>query len=197
MSEQKEQHVTVQRRPSERFVLKSDNPHWWANIIISPDGFLDIQSDYGSYSYCWGSFGDDFKAFLTGCDNSYLLRKFGKERTEFDAEKTVSAIKKDIIKVRQDRYIDAEEARALWDSIWDFCSEPTLETFAAELMHTDLFQEIYSSDPTAIPIAREADPSACAFLEKIWPHFITELKKPTDDQIPQTVGHNIGEQAKP
>lgn len=169
--------VIVKKQHSERFILKSDNPHWWANITLSPDGFLDIQSDYGSYSYCWGSFGDDFKAFLIECDSSYLLRKFGKERTEFDAEKTVSAIKRDIIKVRQDKYIDAEEARALWDSIGDFCSAPTPEIFGVELMQTDLFQEIYSSDPTAIPMIRRADPQACAFLEKIWPHFIDELKK--------------------
>jgi len=169
--------ISVKKSSSERFVLKSDDPHWWANITISSDGFLDIQSDYGSYSYCWGSFGDDFKSFLSGCNNDYLLRKFGKGSNTFNPEKTLEGIKREILTARRDTQISADIARSLWYDTKDLDDFTTVEGFGAQLAGSDICEIIYGGDMSSVDFVQDDDPAACAFLEKVWPHFIAEISK--------------------
>jgi hypothetical protein len=175
--------ITVKKFPSERFVLKSDDPHWWANITVTPDGFLDIQSDYGSYSYYWHSFGENFKAFLSTCDHSYLIGKFGKGRTQLNPGATIARVKKDVIELRKNRTIDSGQARDLWNQA-DLLESNDVNSFYMEMDPRDfdssqvcLIRTVYDNDYSSIPIVMEDDPATCAFMEKVWPHFIEEIKK--------------------
>ena len=48
----------------------------WADFTIDCEtGSLDIQSDWGEYSYMWSSPGGEFKHFLRKLNSSYLLDK--------------------------------------------------------------------------------------------------------------------------
>lgn len=102
----------------------------WAVISISDDGFFNVQSDCGDFSYRWGSFGDCFKSFLIGIlnDSGYLYSKIcdNDKDNEIDMEKTIINMKKRIILNRQEvgnmtPYLDdelsPEEARELWDEL--------------------------------------------------------------------------------
>jgi hypothetical protein len=167
--------VIVKKQVSERYLLKSHDPHWWANITLSPDGFLDIQSDYGSYSYAWGAFGDNFKAFLIDCDSSYIAGKIGRNHPDvFNCEKTERAIKDEILRMRRSQDLSKSDARLVWDE---------LERVGIEWedsVYRDLpmvLEHVYQNDPSAVPWIKEQDYSLTAFMERCWPEFIAELKK--------------------
>ena len=165
--------VRINKTTVERYTLRSNKPHWWADITISKDGFLNIQSDYGNFAYAWGSFGDDFKKFLMGCDNSYLGGKIGRDHPdEFNAADTLKAIKKDILEKRRLNDIKKEDARDVWDEL------RILGIDSRESLYRDLpmVSQFYDHDYSAIPCIMDRNYSITAFLEKCWPAFIEALK---------------------
>jgi len=163
--------ITVKKSTAERYTLVSKDPYWWADITVSSDGFLNIQSDYGDFSYRWGAFGDDFKAFLIDCDNSYISKKIGRNYPDvFNAKKTEMAFKRDIIEARKNRIVTAEQAREAWDE---------LKLYGIYNMYDlhKISKDIYENDFSAMPCIKDTNYSLVAFLERCWPVFMEEIKK--------------------
>ena len=172
--------VLVKKLVSDRYIIKSEKPHWWAHFVISNDGFLDIQSDYGNYSYCWSSFGEDFKQFLVDCDDSYLIGKFGGSRKCFNFEETVTNIISEILERRRDRNLTAELARDLFDTVNSLDPVTSVGEFGMQLQETQINnvpEILYSGDYSSIPVVMEDDPSLVSFMKIIWPHFTAIFEK--------------------
>jgi len=45
-------------------------------FCFNTKGDLFVNSDYGSYSYAWRSFKNDFKEFLSNINSDYMIGKF-------------------------------------------------------------------------------------------------------------------------
>jgi len=54
-----------------------DHPYAYANVTNFGDGrgLLQIYSDWGTYSFYWGSMGGTIEAFLSECNDSYVHTK--------------------------------------------------------------------------------------------------------------------------
>lgn len=93
----------------------------WADITIRSwmnGGAIDVQSDYGSYSYQWCSTGcDDIREFLVGLDYGYFMGKAHPSHgyvTDWDL--TAKDVKRLILKDRRDGGLSAAEAREIMDA---------------------------------------------------------------------------------
>lgn len=169
--------VKVTKDKVERYKIRTEE--WWAIFFLSPDGCLDIQSDYGDYSYIWTAFGPCFKKFLIGCDRSYLLGKLGMNKPkEFDNKKTYERIKRDIIEKRREKEISAETAAEAWRQvkyILEFKDEHEYQQFIMGL-DQNIYGDIYLS-LIDIPCAMEYSYCLRFFLDNCWKQFIKILKE--------------------
>jgi hypothetical protein len=173
--------VRCEKSTASRYTLRDKG--WWADITVSHDGFVNIQSDYGSYSYCWSAFGDSIFKFLCQCDTDYLYHKFGGLLPrEFNIKKTVQAIKKDILEHRKE-YPDSVDfnpkfLRELWDRVSMFEREFIHDSndFYRAVEESSQLPFFYGYDMSAIPVYTDHNFSLNAFLTKIWPEFIAVLK---------------------
>jgi hypothetical protein len=171
--------VSVKKSTAERYYFHSKDPYWWADICVTPDGSLTIRSDYGDYSYGWNAFGENFKKFLISIDKGYLTTKIGGyERYKFDSEKTSKALKKDIIKARLEKRINAEQARDFFEIAFEVESSNEFEYFSTmQNSGYDLVDVLYWNDMSCVPCEKSLDCQLVAFAEIIWPEFIKELEK--------------------
>jgi hypothetical protein len=161
---------------TERYTLRDKS--WWADITVSPDGFVNIQSDYGSYNYSWRSFGDDIKKFLIGCDKSYLYNKFGGLLPRaFNQEKSIQRLRKDILEYRRNGTFSKEDCREIWDKTETLKLEgiSSTEEWFRVVGDSDI-SRMYEYDISSIPCTTEDNYQLTAFLKEIWPEFVKILK---------------------
>lgn len=175
--------VKLKKTQTETYNFKSDNPYWWASINISDDGFLNIQSDYGNYNYCWSafgnSFGNSFKKFLVDCNSQYIRDKLGIElEREFDSETTEKAIKKEIISMLRCKDISSENARECWNIANKIKRCISQHEFYDLIYYkeTEILHHIYFGDVSTIPVYTNVNSRLQFFMDIIWPEFIKELK---------------------
>ena len=55
--------------------LRSEDGQWLGQIVLTSDGMYASVTDWGNFSFCWRSFGDDFKKFLCGINEEYFAQK--------------------------------------------------------------------------------------------------------------------------
>ena len=152
---------------------------WWADIMISQDGFVNIQSDYGDYCYRWDSFGRSIKEFLVDCDYSYLYGKFGRGLSkEFNYNASLKRIQQDILRFRKDTDIDEKDARKYWDIALIMkklhCSDTT-EWY--QLLTENEMAVLYHCDLEYAPCVTDDNYQLKIFLKEIWPELIKILKE--------------------
>jgi hypothetical protein len=172
--------VEVQKTVSDRYTLKkvSGGSRWWADITISSDGFLNVQSDYGSYHYRWGSFGESFTEFLIGADASYICSKFSYDTPDvFDDHETMKRLKTDILEHRKSGVLSEKDARESYRLVEDIggCSRET-EYVAFISAHPSLVKVLYDDDYSLVPLAKSTDHQLRAFMREVWPEFILVLR---------------------
>lgn len=141
---------------------------WLGSFVITHDGILFVFSDYGSYSYWWGSTGiDDFRSFLLDVDDGYLLDKISPGE-EYDPTETAKSIKQAIIRRRREMSLNAADARTEWDLACsaDFGSELGFADWGRDTNFADWYE--YAS--------RRKSPQAVAFTERVWPLFCAALR---------------------
>ena len=152
---------------------ESDGPYhrkgkWLGTFVITHDGILFVFSDYGSYSYWWGSTGaSDFRSFLLELDNGYLLGKIS-PGSEYDPIETKKSVQQAIVRLRREMSLDAEQARVEWDLAEgaDFGSELGFADWGRDTSLEDWYE--YSN--------RRTSPQAVAFAERVWPVFCAVLR---------------------
>jgi hypothetical protein len=166
--------------PMERYSLRGEHG-CWATIALrgwerpSTSGIMHggeilINSDYGNYAYSWGNMGSTLKWFLVSIDRGYLLDKLaGLSLYEFDFDASVARVRREIIRERRDRSIDAEEAREAWHQI-------PCEDCGKDLFINALFGcEPLGDEPWHFVEQRER-PALVGFYDHVWMPFVEHLR---------------------
>lgn len=157
---------------------------WWlANImIVEANGMLTINSDYGTFSYFWGTGGrakgNTFKQELIRFNSDYVEDKFSYNDNlgrYFYFDKTVAAIKRDLFEMRRNRDLNEEDARDLYEQICDLEETESSDLFFAYFMEKDISKCVYNNDYHAIPCRTGNHPRLKAFMREVWPAFHAQL----------------------
>lgn len=160
-------------KETRRYDVRSEEGRWLGTFIVTHDGLVCCNTDYGSYSYWWHAFGDDIIAFLLQINTGYLLSKVS-PRDEYDGDETEKAIKRLIIQARRDGDLSREDAREEWDLIGDTDLERS-EGFALWLRDTRLDSKHGFSDLWELA-RRGVNRQAAMFAERVWPRFCQMLR---------------------
>jgi hypothetical protein len=166
---------TIIKSQIECYKLRSNNSEYWADVAIDAkgkSGRISIASDFGGWQYYWGACGCSFKEFLISLDIHYVAGKFGEGRW-FDAEKTVKLYKELILQDRRREEITAEAARDMWTDL-EGLEDCNSESFYYEFTNSSALNEHFEDGPD---YCYSVSPQFKAFWERVWPVFITELKK--------------------
>jgi len=93
---------------AESLTLRDDNGQWLGQVVITSDGMYASVTDWGNFSYAWRSYGNDFKKFLCGLNESYFAQKMengmsyqakmNKGACQRYAEKILPALQKELSK---------------------------------------------------------------------------------------------------
>jgi hypothetical protein len=146
---------------------------YWPRDDGGSSGYIAVVGSFGSFGHYFGNCGSDFRSFLCGCDKYYLAGKFfGADARVFDCDKTVEALKGQIIGWRRDGSIDREEAREMFDAVKEASHTNSEEGFFTELQQMPKFYdfEVYGL------AARMMNPQAAGFFSDLWPGFVAELR---------------------
>lgn len=161
----------------EKYMLRGNGT--WADIVLDDQGDkrgqIMINSDYGAWSYFWGSMGCSLKEFITKCDTPYLMGKLG-ERNYFDEEATKECYRRNLQELLKDNDIEQEIYDKLIEEIdsADWCS--------ADNMYHDMSQDLLGvCDPHP---CMEHQPSLVNFMDRLFPVFIKLLNDETKSNIP-------------
>ncbi len=145
-------------------------------------GTISIESDYGNWSYMWGSMGGNIRRFILRTSEDYLMDKFTynnhKDRDCFRFDKTIKRIKKEIIQARKEMEIERVEAREMYNEVDDLDSNAP-DNKDAFYMYADshcpkLF-EFY--DWESFPIETEYGHSLQSFMKEVLPVFKDIIRK--------------------
>jgi len=176
----------VKKTTVEKYTIRDERGQWQAHIMVDDQsGDISIQSDYGNYAYWWTArgIGVTLKQFLLSTNDSYVMQKFGyggKNEHFFD-DKTIDNIRAEIAEKYKQGSIDKVEALTCTLELDDI--EGNDHKTSTELYSTlvdqapTLMEKIYDNNPYDIPWVSGTHPSLVAFMERVWPVFIAELKK--------------------
>lgn len=120
-------------------------------------GEILIHSAFGSWGNSWSHCGRPFKEFLLRIEFDYLFTKFmGHGLHRHDGEKSLKNLRLDVLKSRRDGTFDREEARDLWDALFE--NQGELEE-----------RDVHSWVDTLCRISNDSDSRAIrGFLEEPW-----------------------------
>lgn len=180
--------MNVSKRLIEQYVLRGDRGAAdYADISIGPsaEGWyrLSISSDYGNWGNSWPIRElEDFKKFIVDLDLQYFAGKVGAE-DHFDLEGTISELEAMVQHFRTE-WSENEEG-VDWDIINKELHDVKMAANRAD--YESVVQYICIELKKIIPLEcfpfRETiNPGLRAFWEKIWPHFVSELKQELKQQ---------------
>lgn len=159
------------RLPETRFYQVRKERLAWARIWITTDGCISIISDYGDFGYWFGSPGCEFRRFLTGCGDSYLMNKFSGGKEEFDRDATERAARDLVLENRRDRTLTKEGAREEWQQV---CDVDWDDEYSRARWY---FEETKLVDYGASDVLHYRTPMHVQmFVKELWPLFIEQLK---------------------
>jgi hypothetical protein len=160
-----------------RFVIPPEKGQGWGIFVLGEDGYFSCVSDFGDYVYLWTHPGKEFRRFLLGLHDGYLMGKLGKGDRVFDEEGTRKSLMAEVVAQRRDRAISSVEARELAEIIRD----ASLDTEGGVAV---LLDALVNESPTFYEVA---SPWECvrmqhrgdlrAFVEQLWPRFKKRLRE--------------------
>lgn len=178
--------MSVKRAVAEKYTIRNERGSWLATIFLDDQvGEICVQSEYGSYSYGWykSSRGTEtLKEFLVTTDKDYIQNKFGYDGKgcHFYSDKTVDRIKEEIFRYRRNGEINKEEARDCYQEVNDMDSDcQTSSELYSVLVEwaPNTMSLIYSNNPFDVPWVTGTHPQLIAFIDRVWPLFITQIKE--------------------
>lgn len=159
---------------AETWTFRVEKPYDWAVAFVTEDGFFSTVSDYGNYGHYWPNPGMHILKFLgTREDPDHLLSKISPHR-ELDSDATNRAIHDEILRMRREKDIDSDTARAMWSNIeHDDYGEMTLDEFDRE--YGSLFPDY------RLPRVFRHNIQARQFVEIIWPQLQKQFLRKLDE----------------
>lgn len=152
-----------------------NNPYAWATVFIREwkgGGQVAIQSDYGDFSYLWGSIGDKtLREFMCGLDYHYFMKKTRKDTGghKFCADTTMDNMRENILEARKEHGISKQEARELFDEVSALSDYSTEECFYTAYYHNETLYDFFHSEP---PKRTMKDPACRMFWDEIWSRLV-------------------------
>lgn len=142
----------------------------WARIWITDDGCITTISDHGNYGYWFGAPGCEFRKFLTGCGDDYILNKLSEGKREVNHDLTVAALRKKFWALMGDGDIDKSQADQEEEHLEgvDFSNG---EARGIWFSNTGLDAMTASEC-----MVREYPMQLRMFVKVLWPLFIEQLK---------------------
>ncbi len=164
------------RFPKTRFYqVRVPNRSEWARIWVTDDGCISVMSDYGDFGYWFGSPGCEFRRFLTGCGDDYLLNKFSSGEQEFDSHATERAARDLVLESRREKSIDRETAREEWDAV---CNVDWSCEYSRSKWY---FEETKLVDCAVSDVLKFRVPMHVQmFVKELWPLFVAQLRAELD-----------------
>lgn len=158
------------------YKMRFDGTHTWANITLMDDGpgrgSIQIQSDYGDFSYFWGAMGEgkDIRKFLISCKNDpdYLIGKMAK-RDYYDQEASIAEVESFL------RELHAQEPIKKFDEVLEQVKNMPAENqyrFYDDLMEIEVLSDCLSD----LEPVMDYDPQIKMFMERVFPKFIEILE---------------------
>lgn len=152
-----------------RYDVRTEDRRWLGTFLVTHDGLVACNTDYGSYSYWWTSTGcDDIRTFLVRIGTGYLLNKFS-PKDEHDPEGTEMSIRRTICELRRRRELTVGEAAREWDLV-GACD------LTSEYGFYDWVRDTKLGDSWELG-RRRTCPQATAFAERVWPAFVRMLRE--------------------
>lgn len=141
----------------------------WARLWITDDWCLTIMSDWGSYSYWWSPEKSDFRRFLCGRDDDYLMNKFAGGRSEIDSDATERWVKERICSQRRSAHLSRDEARREWDLVdgVNFDDEGERQHWYNETRLDDAWDSLIYRHPMRVQ----------QFMKRCWPLLVVEMQR--------------------
>lgn len=175
--------TVTKQPPMERYDVHTARGEWAATIALRGweregnsgplhAGEIMINSDYGTYSASWGNMGSPIKRFLTQIDRGYILNRLAEGSVDrFDFDKTIDGIRKRLLEERRKRWMDHDEARAIWDEIPS--DEGSEDILIMRLMDCD--SEFLNTEPWQY-MEHSEKPMLTGFHREVWIPFTDHLR---------------------
>jgi hypothetical protein len=153
---------------------------WFSVTLCEATGRVNINSDHGNYTACWGDQKNKLKEFLARMDTDYLMEKFGAKQffesgsyyRQLDCDATVAKIKEQAEK----KGFDEDEIDEFIENIQEIeTTDPG--TFFTLMPADPISEKLYGYDPHLIPFIMGPCLHLKLFFEKCWPRFIEVLKQ--------------------
>jgi hypothetical protein len=122
-----------------RYYMPSTKDQAWAEVLLTSSGMFAVVSDYGNYAYPWRAHGErDFREFVAGLakDGNYAAGKLS-QRTAYQGDATLAAIKRHICEGRRAGWCNAAEAREMWSELDAYDLDGYAEEFSRWLRESD------------------------------------------------------------
>ncbi len=163
--------ITVERTKIECIKISFKDGDYAHFTLDYGDGLgrLSIASSYGNWSYYWGACGESFKRFVSGLGKDYVAGKFGESRY-FDKDASIKELK-GYIKEYTSEYEDKLEALNYELTELEDCDSS--DSFGRLFFALTHMPRVCDYPPMNYDIS----PNFNKFWSKVWPEFLTELKK--------------------
>lgn len=125
----------------------------WGMFVLGSNGFFAAVTDYGNYAYKWTNFEpkEDFRKFFIECNWDYIRHKIHPAE-EYDGDKTLVEVKKEIIYGRRHENMPKAIARQEWERLEYYNDLQDKEDFEGWASNTHLgTAEVYELVRTSPP----------------------------------------------
>ncbi|MBB2805879.1 hypothetical protein XarbCFBP7604_09930 [Xanthomonas arboricola] len=132
---------------------------------------LVCHTTFGTVGHTWNSMGGPASWFLGKVDRDYAIGKlWGSNADVYDEDVARARLARLIFEDRRNHHLNAEQARAAFDTLVDEELASEAQYFA--LAYSEPFFSICGGEA---PRATVTNGQAIGFWEKLWPVFIAEL----------------------
>jgi len=177
--------VTYTKKQIEKYDIRGGRVSYAFITLDDEAGDINIQSDWGSYSYIWSSRGRDtpLKEFLLSCDDDYVMNKFSYNddgRNHFYSGESEKELRREIFRHRRDGEIDKELARNAYDEI-RYIDFHNIHTYGESLsISTHLVKAFPCWAENGTGIVTGYSPQLKCFMQHVWGEFMRILKEERD-----------------
>lgn len=171
---------SVKKSTCERYDVRSGHGHDWAVIMLDPrGGVLQINSDYGNWSYCWPHHGrESFKHFLVelGRDTDYFMGKLGGLPKHYRADDTLQLCLREVCAQRRRGEITKEVARGAYEVIQN-SDNGSFDELIRDVDFDSYSRKVFPEPWESLPRVVTHDPGLLMFVERIWPVFVAAIRE--------------------